>query len=145
MPIYGRCPRIRVPNDQSTLAAPVVRCHIVNHHCKIGGIHDDDVSASAPLPCFLEIASRWFMYDERRVESAHSWVAGGYDGGMAARVLHLEGFEGKAVAVDQDTDEVVASADTPQELLRIIRERGLRNTMILRAPRVDEPLRVGLG
>ena len=64
---------------------------------------------------------------------------------MAARVLHLEGFEGKAVAVDRDTDEVVASADTPQELLRIIRERGLRNTMILRAQRVDEPLRVGLG
>lgn len=64
---------------------------------------------------------------------------------MAARVLHLEGFEGKAVVVDQDTNEVVASADTPQELLRIIRERGLRNTMILRAPRIDEPLRVGLG
>ena len=64
---------------------------------------------------------------------------------MAARVLHLEGFEGKAVAVDQETNEVVASADTPQELLRIIRQRGLRNTMILRAPRIDEPLRVGLG
>jgi hypothetical protein len=30
-------------------------------------------------------------------------------------------------------------------LMRIIRERLLRNTMILRAPRVDEPLRVGLG
>jgi hypothetical protein len=64
---------------------------------------------------------------------------------MAARVLHLAGFEGKAVAVDQETNEVVASADTPQELLRIIREHGLCNTMILRAPRIDEPLRVGLG
>jgi hypothetical protein len=64
---------------------------------------------------------------------------------VGARVLHLEGFEGKAVAVDQDTDEVVASAETPQELLRIIRERGLRNTMILRAPRLNEPLRVGRG
>ncbi len=53
---------------------------------------------------------------------------------MAARILHLEGFEGKAVAVEQDTNEVVASADTPQELLRIIRECGLRNTMILRSP-----------
>jgi hypothetical protein len=31
---------------------------------------------------------------------------------MAGRVLHLEGFEGKAVAVDQDTDEVVAAAET---------------------------------
>ena len=66
-------------------------------------------------------------------------------GAMSARVLHLEGFDGKAVAVDQDTDEVVAFADTPQELLRIIRDRGLRNTTILRAPRKDEPLRVGLG
>ena len=64
---------------------------------------------------------------------------------MAGRVLHLEGFEGKAVAIDQDTNEVIASADTPQELLRIIRERRLCNTMILRAPRLDEPLRVGLG
>ena len=64
---------------------------------------------------------------------------------MAARVLHLEGFDGKAVAVDQNTHEVVASADTPEELLRTIRERGLLNTTILRAPRKDEPLRVGLG
>ena len=55
-------------------------------------------------------------------------------------VYSTDGFEGKAVAVDQDTDEVVASADTPRELLRIVRERGVRNTMILRTPRIDEPL-----
>jgi hypothetical protein len=64
---------------------------------------------------------------------------------MEGRHLHVEGYEGKVVAIDRDSDKVVASADTPEELMRIIRERLLRNTMILRAPRVDEPLRVGLG
>jgi hypothetical protein len=64
---------------------------------------------------------------------------------MQGRHLHVEGYEGKVVAVDRDSDEVVASADTPEELMRLVRTRGLRNTMILRAPRIDEPLRVGLG
>jgi Family of unknown function (DUF5678) len=64
---------------------------------------------------------------------------------MEGRHFHVEGYEGKVVAIDRDSDEVVASADTPEELMRIIRKRGLRNTLILRAPRVDEPLRVGLG
>jgi hypothetical protein len=64
---------------------------------------------------------------------------------MKGRHLHVEGYEGKVVAIDRDSDEVVAAADTPEELMRIVRKRGLRNTMILRAPRVGEPLRVGLG
>jgi hypothetical protein len=64
---------------------------------------------------------------------------------MAARVLHVEGFEGKVVAIDMATDEVVASADTFALLTAEIDDRGLRNTMILRVPGPDEPLRVGLG
>jgi hypothetical protein len=68
----------------------------------------------------------------------------GYGYRMEGRHLHVEGYEGKVVAIDRNSDEVLASADTPEELMRLIRMRGLRNTMILRAPRIDEPLRVGL-
>ena len=43
------------------------------------------------------------------------------------------------------TDEVVAAADTFELLTAEIDARGLRNTMISRVPRPEEPLRVGLG
>ena len=64
---------------------------------------------------------------------------------MEGRRLHVEGYEGKVVAIDRVTDRVVASADTPQEVMRLVAANGLRNTAILRVPRADEPLRVGLG
>jgi hypothetical protein len=64
---------------------------------------------------------------------------------MAARVLHIEGFEGKVVAIDMVTDHVVAAADTFKHLTEEIDRLGLRNTMILRVPLPDAPLRVGLG
>ena len=64
---------------------------------------------------------------------------------MAGRVLHVEGYEGKYVAIDMGTDEVVASADDPRALDAIVRERGLKNVMTVGVPEVDEPLRVGLG
>ena len=64
---------------------------------------------------------------------------------MEGRRLHVEGYEGKVVAIDRATDVVVASADTPQDLMRVVRAKGLQDTMIVRIPRVDEPLRVGLG
>jgi hypothetical protein len=64
---------------------------------------------------------------------------------MAGRVLHVEGYEGKVVAIDLRTDDVVASADTPEELMTIIRERDLTHAALVRVPRADEPLRVGLG
>lgn len=64
---------------------------------------------------------------------------------MPARVLYVEGFEGKVVAIDMATDKVVASADSFELLTAEIDARGLRNTMILRVPGLDEPLRVGLG
>jgi len=41
------------------------------------------------------------------------------------------------------TDEVVATADTPQELEREIREKGLTHIATMRAPMPDEPLFVG--
>ena len=64
---------------------------------------------------------------------------------MSGRVLHVEGFEGKVVAIDLATDDVVASADTPEELLAVLHDRGLSHAAIVRVPRADEPLRVGLG
>jgi hypothetical protein len=59
--------------------------------------------------------------------------------------LHVEGYEGKVVAIDRVSDDVVAAADTPEELMAIIRSQHLVNTMVIRIPRLDEPLRVGLG
>ena len=64
---------------------------------------------------------------------------------MEGRRLHVEGYEGKVVAIDRFTDRVVASADTPQGVMRLVAAKGLRNTAIVRVPRADEPLRVGLG
>ena len=68
-----------------------------------------------------------------------------YNDAMAGRVLHIEGYEGKVVAIDMATDLVVASADSFPELTAEIDRAGLRNTMILRVPLPEEPLRVGLG
>ena len=65
--------------------------------------------------------------------------------GMAGRVLHVDGYEGKVVAIDMVTDEVVAAADTPELLVAIIRVEAIENAMILRVPELDSPLRVGLG
>ena len=64
---------------------------------------------------------------------------------MAGRVLKVDGFEGKVVAIDMDTDSVVASADTPEELMRLVRRDGLENAVVVRVPELDSPLRVGLG
>ena len=63
---------------------------------------------------------------------------------MEARWLDLTAFAGRYVALDLDTDEVLADAATLQELIDIIRERGLKAS-IIRAPREDEPVLVGLG
>ena len=64
---------------------------------------------------------------------------------MAGRVLHVEGYEGKVVAIDMVTDHVVPSADSFPELTAEIDRLGIQNTMILRVPGREEPLRVGLG
>ena len=61
------------------------------------------------------------------------------------RYFHLERYPGKFVAIDMATDEVVLTADTPEELHEQIQQRGLRNVAVMRAPRADEPLYVGLG
>jgi hypothetical protein len=65
--------------------------------------------------------------------------------GVEGRQLRVAGYEGKVVAVDRSTDAVVASADTPEDLMRIVRSLHLENAMIVRVPRTGEPLRVGLG
>ena len=64
---------------------------------------------------------------------------------MSGRVLHIDGFEGKVVAVSMESDKVVASADTPEELMEIVRRNRIENAVILRVPEQDSPLRVGLG
>ena len=51
---------------------------------------------------------------------------------------------GATSPLDLDTDEVLADAATMPELIDIIRERGLKAS-IIRAPREDEPVLVGLG
>jgi hypothetical protein len=61
------------------------------------------------------------------------------------RQWHLERYPGKYVAIDMKTDEVVAAADTPQDLHEEIQRRGLRNVATMRAPTPDEPLFVGPG
>jgi hypothetical protein len=63
---------------------------------------------------------------------------------MEARWLDLTSFAGRYVALDLDTDEVLADAATMPELIDIIRERGLKAS-IIRARREDEPVLVGLG
>jgi hypothetical protein len=56
----------------------------------------------------------------------------------------LANYAGRYVALDLDSDEVLADADTMLALIAIVREQGLRAS-IVRAPRDDEPVLVGLG
>ena len=52
---------------------------------------------------------------------------------------------GRFVALSVPGDEVVVSADTPEELFRILDEQHVGHVTIMRAPRIDEPVYVGLG
>jgi hypothetical protein len=61
------------------------------------------------------------------------------------RSFGLERYPGKWVAVDLATDEVVLTADTPEQLHEDIRASGLHNVAVMRAPTEDEPLFVGPG
>jgi hypothetical protein len=63
---------------------------------------------------------------------------------MKARAPDLAPYAGRYVALDLTTDAVVADAATLLELANIIRERAL-HASIVRAPREDEPVLVGLG
>lgn len=42
----------------------------------------------------------------------------------SGRALHVEGYEGKVVAVDLATDDLVASADTPEALMALLYGRS---------------------
>ena len=57
---------------------------------------------------------------------------------------NLASYAGRYVALDLDSDNVLADAATLLELVAIVRARGLRAS-IVRAPRDDEPVLVGLG
>jgi hypothetical protein len=52
---------------------------------------------------------------------------------------------GRFVALSVPGDEVVAVADTPAELFRVLDERRIGRVTIMRAPKLDEPVYVGLG
>lgn len=55
----------------------------------------------------------------------------------------LSGFDGKWVATKNG--EVVMAADTPYVLVSQLRERGIRDAAIIRAPAADEPEMIGFG
>lgn len=61
------------------------------------------------------------------------------------RDVALDRYPGKWVAIDLATDEIVASADSPHDLIVRIREEGLSNVAMMRAPAEGEPIYVGLG
>lgn len=63
---------------------------------------------------------------------------------MDVRRPDLSRFPGRYVALDIGTDDVLADAATMAEIIAIVRERGLQAS-IVRAPREDEPVLVGLG
>jgi hypothetical protein len=58
---------------------------------------------------------------------------------------NLAKYAGKFVALAVPSDEVAVAADTPAELFRLLDERGVGRVTIMRAPRLDEPVYVGLG
>ena len=63
---------------------------------------------------------------------------------VTARRPDLAPFAGRYVALDLETDDVLADAATLVELVKIVRERALQ-VSIMRSPREDEPVLVGLG
>lgn len=52
---------------------------------------------------------------------------------------------GQWVAVDRETNELRATAESPYALAAELRDKGLRNVAIVRAPDPQEPELVGLG
>ena len=63
---------------------------------------------------------------------------------MDVRRPDLSKYPGRYVALDLVSDEVLADAATMLELIEIVRSRTLKAS-IVRAPREDEPVLVGLG
>ncbi len=63
---------------------------------------------------------------------------------MEVRRPDLSRFPGRYIALDLVSDAVLADAATMIEIIGIVRSRGLKAS-IVRAPREDEPVLVGLG
>jgi S-adenosylmethionine:diacylglycerol 3-amino-3-carboxypropyl transferase len=67
-----------------------------------------------------------------------------YHDAVKARHPNLSDYPGRYVAIDDNTDRVVVDAASLIELWELIRDRNLK-VSIMRAPREDEPVLVGLG
>jgi hypothetical protein len=72
------------------------------------------------------------------------WYQVGTLSAVHVRRPNLVPYAGRYVALDLHSDDVLADGATLLELVAIVRERGLRAS-IVRAPRHDEPVLVGLG
>ena len=80
----------------------------------------------------------------RLVGDGESRVHGGTLWFVDVRRPDLSKYPGRYVALDLVSDEVLADAATMLELIEIVRSRNLKAS-IVRAPREDEPVLVGLG
>lgn len=81
---------------------------------------------------------RWWPWSrrERRVASKSKRV------GLSTTLSHAPG---KWIAVDRDSNEPRLVSDSPYELAAQIRQSGMRNVAVVRAPDPREPELVGLG
>ena len=62
---------------------------------------------------------------------------------MAGHRMQVGRYEGKTIAIDARTESVVASADTPEALMLILREHGHQHSLIVTIPTDDDPVFVG--
>jgi hypothetical protein len=60
------------------------------------------------------------------------------------RTAEISQFQGRWVALDRDSDVVMADAADLQHLYGVIADRRLANIVIQRVPERDEPLFIGL-
>jgi hypothetical protein len=60
------------------------------------------------------------------------------------RTAEISQFQGRWVALDRQSDIVVADAADLQALYRVIEKQGLADIVIQRVPARDEPMFIGL-
>ena len=79
-----------------------------------------------------------------RVDRGLGVIAGGYDP-VVALAPDLERNRGKWVAFDEQSERVLAAADSAEALYEILDRTDLPMVTVWRVPRLDEPLYIGLG